>query len=323
MPTRAVQTAFAKCAWLLIFLLCATGTFGAPQQAASDAADVVHVEMRNVMYHFTDRIAVHIFFLQGLLTPTKQGAIPTFDDKNSFELSLDSGKISIGCDALANIFNENVFSTPDSPIHHIAISAEGDLLKIKGRLHSKGDLPFELDGSLSLTPTGEILIHTQRIKAVHLPVKGLLDLLGVNFSGFINTNKIRGIRTEGNDLALNPEEILPPPHIRGRVTSIHIEGNYIVEFYGTGKPGKATLQSGNYMRYEGGTLRFGKLTMSDADLTLIDMDPQDPFDFSIDHYKEQLVAGYSKTTPSFGLRVFMKDFDKLPRPSTASKHSPH
>ncbi len=279
--------------------------------------------MRNVMFHFTDQLAAHIFYLQGQLLPTKPDAVPTFDDKNSFVLSLTSAKISIDCAVLASILNQNVFTVADSPIKHISIVADGNLLRIKGRLHSKGDVPFEVEGAPSLTPEGEIRIHSEKIKAVHLPVKGFLDLLGVNFSTFINTNKIQGIRTEGNDLVLNSEEILPPPHIRGRVTSIHIEGNRIVEFYGTGKPGKSRLQSGNYMRYEGGTLRFGKLTMSDADLTLIDMDPQDPFDFSIDHYKEQLVAGYSKTTSSFGLRVFMRDFDKLPRPSPASKHSPH
>lgn len=51
--------------------------------------------------------------------------------------------------------------------------------------------------------------------------------------------------------------------------------------------------------------------MSDTDMTLIDMDPKDPFDFYLDHYKEQLVAGYTKETAGFGLRVFMRDYNKL------------
>lgn len=51
--------------------------------------------------------------------------------------------------------------------------------------------------------------------------------------------------------------------------------------------------------------------MSDTDMVLIDMDPNDPFDFYLEHYKEQLVAGYTKETPSFGLRVCMRDFNKL------------
>ncbi len=41
------------------------------------------------------------------------------------------------------------------------------------------------------------------------------------------------------------------------------------------------------------------------------MDPADPFNFYLDRYNAQLSAGYTKITPSFGLRVFMKDLNKL------------
>jgi hypothetical protein len=54
--------------------------------------------------------------------------------------------------------------------------------------------------------------------------------------------------------------------------------------------------------------------MTDADMWLIDADPRDPFDFFPDHYLDQLVAGYSKTTKAGGLRVYMPDFDKAAKP---------
>jgi len=54
------------------------------------------------------------------------------------------------------------------------------------------------------------------------------------------------------------------------------------------------------MAYRGGTLRFGKMTMHNVDLQLIDADPSDPFEFFPDHYNDQLTAGYSKTTASGG-----------------------
>jgi hypothetical protein len=38
------------------------------------------------------------------------------------------------------------------------------------------------------------------------------------------------------------------------------------------------------------------------------MDTRDPFEFYLDHYKEQLVAGYTKITPEFGLRVYVPDW---------------
>ena len=74
------------------------------------------------------------------------------------------------------------------------------------------------------------------------------------------------------------------------------------------------------MAYRGARLRFGKLTMSDTDLTLIDMDPQDPLDFYLDHYWDQLAAGYSKITQAFGLYTYCRDYNKLtPAQKTAKK----
>jgi hypothetical protein len=67
----------------------------------------------------------------------------------------------------------------------------------------------------------------------------------------------------------------------------------------------------NYIYYKGGVLRFGKLTMADADLEIVDQSPRTPFDFSLPDYSRQLVAGYSKNTPTHGLIVFMPDFSTL------------
>ena len=49
------------------------------------------------------------------------------------------------------------------------------------------------------------------------------------------------------------------------------------------------------------------------------MDPKDPFDFYLDHYRDQLVAGHAKMTPEFGLRVFMRDFNKLQKEQKPTK----
>jgi len=308
---------------LVVLLLCVvTRRAATTQQAQSNnTEDFVRVEMRNIFYHFNDRIAVHISQLEGKLIPTRQGAVPVFDDKQSFVLALDSAAISISTDAMANVLNDRIFAKPDAPLKKVSISASGKILKIRGKLHSKGDISFEGEGSIAPTPEGQIRIHAEKVKAAHLPVKGIMDLLGVEVSDLIKTNKVRGIRAEGNDLILNPEQILPQPHIQGRVTDVQIKGNQIVQTFGEKKNADSgEKQPGNYMAYRGAQLTFGKLTMKDTDMILIDMDPKDPFDFYLDHYKDQLVAGYTKITPAFGLRVFMRDFNKLPKGRTRAQH---
>ena len=272
--------------------------------------------MHNVMYHFTGAITVHIRDLLGQLIPDNPEGPVIFDDKDSFTLRIDGAEIAMGTDALSSVLNQQVFGASDAPLKQLAITAHGNILTVKGKLHSKGDLPFESEGSLSATDDGEIRIHTQKIRAAHLPVKGIMDLLGVKIASLISTKKVRGIRVDGDDLLIDVQQILPPPRIEGRVTSVRIEGRQLVQVFGTlpkdgGRAAKIVSTHGNYMAYRGARLRFGKLTMSDADMILIDMEPKDPFDFFLDHYKDQLVAGYSKTTLENGLRVYMPDFHKL------------
>jgi hypothetical protein len=286
---------------------------GVTQSEAQEKSqrDRVQAEMHNVMYHFSPAIAVHILQLEGDLAPTKAHSTPVFDDAKSFTIIIRSAKISVTTDALSNVLNQYALASPDSPIKSVRVSAQDGKLKVRGRLHSKGDVAFESEGTLSVTPQGEIRVHTDKIKAGHLPVKGLLDLLGKNLAQMIDTRKVRGLRMEKDDMVLTPSQLFPPPHIRGQLSSISIVGNEIVLQYENDSANWARIP-GNYMAYRGGQLRFGKLTMSNADLILIDMNPQDAMDFYLDHYKDQLVAGYTKITPEFGLRSYVRDYNKIP-----------
>jgi len=280
---------------------------GAQEQPSQQAR--VRAEMRNVVYHYTDSIAVHIVHLQGALAPAGKAEFPIFEDPSSFVVEVKSAEISISSGALANVLNQYAFEAKDAPINSIRVSTQGQKLKMQGRLRS-GDVPFESEGSLRVTPEGDIRVHSEKIKAVHVPVKGLMDLLGETISKLIDTRKVRGVRAEKDDLILDPAELFPPPHIHGKLSSIAIRGNEIVlEFGGPAAP--SLKIAGNYMAYYGAQLRFGKLTMNDTDLILIDMDPQDPFDFFLAHYWDQLAAGYTKITPTFGLRTYARDYNKL------------
>jgi hypothetical protein len=291
---------------------------------ATDPSNIgVKVQMRNVMYHFTDEIAVQIDILQGELVPIDGSRMPIFDDKNSFTLRIQSARIVISSSSMATVLNSHVFAARNSPLKDISLSVENNAFKVKGKLHSKGDLAFEMVGGVSATRDGRIRIHANNIKLLHLPVKGLMDLLGIQIASLIKAGKVPGVEAEKDDLILDPQQILPPPRIQGKVTAVRLQGDSIVQLFDAPDKIAISRPRENYMQYEGNRLRFGKLTMNDTDLVLLDMDPRDPFDFYLDHYKEQLVAGYTKTTPAFGLRVYMRDFNKLAHsPSAAHRTSP-
>ncbi len=306
----------------------------------------VHTAMKNVDFHLTDRIIVHVNALDGTLTPTQAGATPVMDDKQSFQFDVDSADLTLSTAALSNDLNDYVFADSGAPLKKLSASIKsdhkghdrdkGDQLVVKGLLAKKGGIPFETAGTVALTPEGMVRIHTDKVKAVGIPVKGLMELLGVETDDLISTKKVPGVSVDKDDLILDPQRILPPPRIRGKLTEIRIvNGELAMKFgpskseeSGKSKDAKAANESSaealnscggrNYLTFRGGSLRFGKLTMSDADLELVDAQPGDPFDFSLDHYKQQLVAGYSKTTNRDGLCVHIPDFDKLKRNSSAA-----
>ena len=306
---------------MFLAVLCNASLNLAAQSSGRADTRPVEFAMRNVTYHYSEPVAVHIAKLEGELVSTKAGAIVFFDDKNSFNLHLKYAEISISCNALAQVLNENVFSSSDTPIKNLSIESKDNQLIMKGKLPQKADVAFETVGRLSADPDGRIRVHSDHVKAAHLPVKGFMDLLGIDIAGLIDTKKIHGITVEKDDIILDSEQILPAPHIEGRVAAVHISGNDIVLTFGTPQPSNfAAKQPGNYMAFRHSDMRFGKLTMHNADLIMIDMDPHDPFDFFLDHYQDQLVAGYTKSTPQYGLRAYTRDYNKL-RPRPASRPS--
>jgi len=265
---------------LVLSIACAICVSAArAQEPGGSHADggPVHVQMHNVMYHFTDHVAVHLINVGGNLVPTSASGIPVFDDKNSFKLQITAAEMTMDPQSLANVLNTHVFGAKDAPLKDISITIDKDRLKVKGKLHQKGDIGFETEGQLSATADGKIRLHAEKIRALHLPVKGMMDLFGLDIADLIKNGKVRGVQVEKDDLILDPGEILPAPKISGKITDIHLEGNNIVQIFG--EPTKypwIKVAAQNYMAYRGNRLQFGKLLMTDTDLVLIDPVPKDP-----------------------------------------------
>jgi len=299
----------------LCVLLCAVALGIVVSQDSTPNAKqegTVQTQISNVTFRFSETVAVEIKSLNGVLVPLGKNEFPNFDDKDSFNLRISTAEIAMDSSNLANVLNSYIFARPDSPLTKLSVVVEKGRLKVKGKLHDKRDIPFETEGILIPTADGKLRLHSEKIIAMRVPVKGLMDLFGIALDKLIKEGKVPGVEAQGDDLILDLEQILPPPHIEGKVVSVRLEGERIIQIFGGPdvKPMK-NIRAGNYMAYKNNRLRFGKLVMNDTDLILIDMDPNDPLDFYLDHYKEQLSAGYAKITPESGLRVFIKDYNKL------------
>jgi hypothetical protein len=286
-----------------------------PPEIHEPAEAETQVEFVNVNIRLDPVLVLHIRHLVGKFLPTRKGRPPTFDDKLSYIVAIDSAEVGVSLANMTYAMNTYVFGEPDAPLKNLELSREGSEIKQTGTLKKGIGIHFEMVGVMSATPDGKIRIHPTRMRAEHLPVKGLMKLFGLDMAKMINTRNTKGFTVDDNDVILDPTLMLPPPKMRGRITAIRGQVDEVVQIFGNEKPGVAAAsRHSNYIYYHGGVVRFGRLTMTNTDMRLIDADPSDPFDFFPDHYNDQLVAGYSKTTASGGLLVYMPDYNKISKP---------
>ena len=283
--------------------------------AAPTPKGVVQAQMRNVAFHVDSTIILSIHEARGALRRVDPEHPPFLDDKHSFILDLDSARIGVSPAALGMLLNRYTFNYPGSPLRKLTITIEEGRLRQRGRMHG---ISFDVLGDLSLTPEGELRLHPRDIKAVGIKVGGLMKLFGLRLQKLVNTDRARGVRIEQDDFILSPTELLPAPAVSGRLTGFEVTANEIVQIFGppdgrAAQPLTLPVKAENYMFFRGGVLRFGKLTMDDTDLLIVDADQRDIFDFWLDRYNDQLVAGGSRNTRDHGLIVDMPDWKVIRR----------
>ena len=280
-----------------------------------NAGPDVQIEMRNVQLHVDAGIVLSVTRLRGVMVSRTAGAPPVFDDQRSYVLKLEAAELSIDMASLQNLMNRHVFGYEGSPLTDVSVEVDGARLKMKGKMHKGIVVPFSTTTSVSTTAEGAMRLHVESMKALGIPAKGLLGAFGLTLDDVVSVKNRRGVDIQDNDIVIAAGHVLPPPQIEGHLTRAIVQGGRLVQTFGDPakqaslvRPSRAAR---NYIYFGGGTITFGKLTMRDADLQLIDADPRDPFDFFPARYDAQLVAGYSKNTPSKGLRTYMPDFDDL------------
>ena len=295
------------------------GTEPIPTPTEAQAKAPTQTEMRNVDFHLDETTILKIHYVRGEMISKQAGTPLNFDNKTTFVFKIDRGKIGMTGPSLDNLMNRYVFNASDSPIRNLHMTVEGKQLKQEGIVHKIIDIPFTMWADVS-ADNGRIRIHPTRMSICGLNGLGLLKAVGMTLEKMIGKQlpHERGVSADKNDLLMDPNKMLPPPDTEMQLVGVAVEGDELMQTFDAGRH-LADLpnphpEEHNYMYYRGGTLRMGKLLFVDADMFVADTDPSDPFDFFIDRYNDELVAGFSRNQPNYALFVFMRDFDDLGKP---------
>lgn len=287
-----------------------------PSEAASKAP--TQAFMRNVWFHIDQEAYLDIHVMRGELVSKTAGAPLNLDNKKSFVMKIDTAKIGMRSASLDVLMNRYIFGYANPPLRNIHIELSGKQLVQTGIIHKIVDIPFTMWADVSAS-NGLIRIHPTKISICGLNGITLLKTMGMTLEKMMSLPKERGISAEGNDLLIDPQRALPPPQVELHLVGVSIEGDELIQIFDAGRHLRELAlphpEEKNTIYFRGGTLRMGKLLMVDADMQVGDTDPSDPFDFYIDRYNEQLVAGFSRSQTDYGLLVFMRDFKDVGKPA--------
>jgi hypothetical protein len=290
-----------------------------PPIATGRPDTLLWTQMQNVDLHIDATHAMHLRTLRGQVI-TLKGDVPVLDDPTSFKIRITAATVALDGPALTALMNEIVFNYKGSPVRRLRITIENGEVVQHGVMHKGVDIPFTMNARPELQPDGTVKLRPTKMR-VFSGVDGfkLLHALGIHLDKMLNhLDGAHGAFVRGDDIYLRPTEIIPPPKIEGRLTSLRIEGNMMVqEFERTaddtvfGTFVKPPPGPRNFIYFRGAHLTFGKLTMTDTDLFIQDADERDPFDVLLTEYNKQLVAGYTRNKPNYGLHTLMVDYAKL------------
>ena len=291
----------------------------ATRVASPDPSDSrLWMEMRNVDLHIDAHQVMHMRALRGEVVSTTPGAIPFLDDPKTFHVRVTNAVVAVGGDAIAALLTTVAFNYKDAPIKHLHVRIEKGQLVQKGTLHKGVDIPFEMWAVPVLQEDGKLRLHPSRLRIFTVNGLALMHALGLHLDKLMDLGKAHGVTVNGDDLFIDPLQLIPPPTVSGRLAAVRIEDSlFVQQFVRTpddtifGTYVRADSSARNFVYFRGGALRFGKLTMHDTDLLIGDDDERDPLDLYFAQYNKQLVAGRARNLPNLGLRTWLVDYWRI------------
>jgi hypothetical protein len=293
----------------LLLVLTAAGLAQTGHEPANSQTNPT-IEMANVLFRYSSDLTVYIVRLRGTLVPTQGHTVASFNDPSSFAVATDAAEMRMTTVQLSALMNSWLLRSPKAQLKNIQITAEGDRLLIRGHLKKGLHIPFNSTATVGISNDNRIRITVSKVKAADLPVKGLMDALGLSMADLISQKGLHGLSVDNDSFLIDPQTAFPPPQIRARISSVKISAQSLVLSFGQGAP---TLHQPwkNYIYMRGGSMEYGREEMFNSDLAMIDSTPADPFEFYLRDYWCQMVNGTIKATPDKALRIYVTDYSKL------------
>ena len=271
--------------------LCQPEAWARPEEGQGGETAVL---MRNlIMYPYAD-VAAEVTELHGAAQPVKAGGPIDLDDVSSYRIAVASASMRLDAHDLTVLMNRHILPSGRSPIKHVDVTLSDGELHMSGTMEKLGvPLPFTATATLAPTQAGEMRVHITQMHAGDVVPKGVMDFLGMDLSSIAQPENKGAFHLEGDDMVVPMAAMFPPPIFEGAFTSFRVTHEGVYAVVGRAEPAGAAekAQPHSVMAMRGGTVAFKRLTMRDADIAMVPLDPARNLGYSPRGYYAQMLGG--------------------------------
>jgi hypothetical protein len=251
---------------------------------------------RNVVYRVDEDIVVGMPNLNADIQVKRPNEPFIPANMNDYVIHIHTGDISLDDASMTALFNKYVFNGPNSPLTDLKIANNGNgKISMTGTLHKGIPIPFSLTGALSPDGKGRLVLKPETVKSAGIPVKGLMDAIGLDMARLISSQS-PGLAIDGDNIVLQPCKLLPPPSVDGFAVGATVRAGQVTMSFDDQVrrpyPELPEPDARNFLFMYGGNILINNHLITDAKLQEIDMTPEDPMYFYMPTYREQLAAGF-------------------------------
>lgn len=265
---------------------------------------------KNVVYRLDKNVAMNLAEMNGdiLLKDPTMPFVPA--NKNDYSIQVHYAKVTKDAASLEALMNTYVFNDNDSPLKDLKISFKGDRIVMGGKMKKGVWVGFEMEGTLSPTPDGKILMTPKSVKSMGVPVDGLMKLIGLEMASLMKMKEEKGVSLQGNNIVMDPAKLYPPPTLIGHVSRVGIANNLLNLEMNDGKAQPwpdLPVQTKACVAMWGGDVLINTNLVLNAKILELDGQPETPMVFALDFYREQLEAGFVVSTKKGEMITYLPD----------------
>ena len=272
------------------------------------------IQMRNLVVFPYPDVAAEIASLDGTAKPTHEGHPIDLDDVASYSVTVASASMRLDAHDMTVLMNRHILPLGNSPIKHVDVTFANGELHMSGSMQKLGaTVPFTATATVAPTQGGDMRVHITSMRAGDVVPKSMMDFLGLDLSNIAQPANQAAFHLEGDDMVVPLSAMFPPPIFAGPITSLRLTPDGLYTTVGRTAAASTRPQPHSILAMHCGTVVFGRLTMQDAEIAMVPLNPGRNLGFSPRDYYAQMQGGQVAPQPDQGLVAHVADFRDLPR----------